>query len=70
MTPEVRSAMYDEVWLLFDSIVRSNHSIMNFIKSDYTFLNEKLAKIYGLEKTSPGQKCDVSRLRMLIVVGF
>ena len=54
MTPEVRSAMYDEVWLLFDSIVRSNHSIMDFINSDYTFLNEKLAKIYGLEKNITG----------------
>jgi hypothetical protein len=54
MTPEVRAAMYDEVWLLFDSIVRSNHSIMNFINSDYTFLNEKLAKIYGLEKNITG----------------
>jgi hypothetical protein len=46
--------MYDEVWLLFDSIVRSNHSIMNFINSDYTFLNANLAKIYGLEKNITG----------------
>lgn len=54
MTPDLRSAMYEEVWMLFDDIVRNNHSIMNFINSDYTFLNEKLAKIYGLEKNITG----------------
>src|SRR5690606_15874653 len=29
-------------------IVRNNSSILDFIKSDYTFLNERLARHYGI----------------------
>lgn len=54
MTGELRSAMYDEARLFFDSIVRENRSVVGFVDSDYTFLNETLAKIYGLEKTVTG----------------
>lgn len=54
MTSEMRSAMVDEVRLFFESIVRENRSIAEFIESDYTFLNENLATIYGLEKAVSG----------------
>lgn len=54
MTPELRSAMYDEVQLLFDTIIRENQDIITFINGDYTFVNENLAKIYGLEKNFTG----------------
>ncbi len=54
MTSEMRSAMYDEVRLFFQSIIRENVSIAQFIDSDYTFLNENLAAIYGLEKVVDG----------------
>jgi hypothetical protein len=54
MTPELRSAMYDEARLLFDSIVRENRSIITFVNADYTFLNRTLASIYGLEKKVTG----------------
>lgn len=54
MTPALRTAMYDEARLFFESIVRENRSVSNFIDSDYTFLNENLASIYGLEKTVTG----------------
>jgi hypothetical protein len=50
MTPELRTAMYDEARLFFDSIVRENRSVVGFVNSDYTFLNGTLARIYGLEK--------------------
>ncbi|MDA0204234.1 MAG: DUF1592 domain-containing protein [Acidobacteria bacterium] len=49
MTGEMRSAMYDEVRLLFESIVLENQSVARFIDSDYTYLNETLATIYGLD---------------------
>lgn len=49
MTAEMRSAMYDEVRLLFESVVRENRNVMELIDCDYTFLNEDLATIYGLE---------------------
>ena len=54
MTREMRSAMYDEARLFFDSIVRENRSVVSFLDSDYTFLNGTLAKIYGLEKSVTG----------------
>ncbi len=54
MTGQMRAAMYDEVRLFFESIVRENQSIARFIDSDYTFLNESLASIYGLGKTVTG----------------
>ncbi len=54
MTGQMRAAMYDEARLFFESIVRENESIAGFIDSDYTFLNESLASIYGLSKTVTG----------------
>ena len=54
MTGEMRSAMYDEARLFFESIVRENRSVVSFVDCDYTFLNGTLATIYGLEKTVTG----------------
>ena len=54
MTSEMRLAMYDEARLFFESIVRENRSVTSFIDCDYTFLNEPLAAIYGLEGTVTG----------------
>jgi hypothetical protein len=54
MTSEMRSAMYDEARLFFESIVRENQPVMSFVDCDYTFLNETLATIYGLEGTVTG----------------
>ncbi|HUR60000.1 MAG TPA: DUF1592 domain-containing protein [Opitutaceae bacterium] len=54
MTREMRSAMYDEARLFFESIVRDNRSVVSFVDSDYTFLNGTLAQVYGLEKTVTG----------------
>lgn len=56
MTSEMRTAMYDEVRLLFENIMRENRNVVELIDSDYTFLNENLATIYGLEKTITGPK--------------
>lgn len=54
MTAGMRAAMYDEARLFFDSIVRDNRSVLSFVDSDYTYLNETLAPLYGLEKTVTG----------------
>ena len=56
MTSEMRSAMYDEARLFFDSIVRENRSVVSFVDGDYTFLNGTLAPIYGLEATVTGSE--------------
>ncbi len=54
MTVAMRTAMYDEARLFFASIVRENRSVASFVDSDYTFLNETLASIYGLQQTVRG----------------
>jgi hypothetical protein len=44
----LRQAMRTEVELLFDSIVREDRSIVELLTADYTFVNERLAKHYGI----------------------
>jgi hypothetical protein len=56
MTSAMRSAMYDEALLFFDSIVRENRSVVSFVDCDYTFLNGTLATLYGLEKKITGSR--------------
>ena len=56
MTKEMRSAMYDEARLFFESLVRENRSVVNFVKSDFTYLNGTLASLYGMEKEVTGPK--------------
>jgi hypothetical protein len=56
MTPAMRSAMYDETRLFFDSIVRENRSVVSLVDSDYTFLNGTIATLYGLEKKVSGTR--------------
>lgn len=55
MTPPMRQAMYNEVRLFFESIVRENKSVLSFVDGDYTYLNESLASIYGIEKSVKGR---------------
>ena len=49
---ELRDAMQRETELFFSHIVRENRSVTELIDSDYTFLNEKLAKLYGIPDVS------------------
>ena len=63
MTPAMRAAMYDEARLFFDSIVRENRSIVEFVDSDYTFLNGTLAALYGMEKTVTGPEMRKVKLK-------
>ena len=44
----LRQAMRKEVELLFDNIVREDRSIVELLDADYTFVNERLAKHYGI----------------------
>jgi uncharacterized protein DUF1592/uncharacterized protein DUF1588/uncharacterized protein DUF1585 len=45
----LRRAMQKETELYFDNVVREDRSILDFIDSDYTFVNERLAKHYGID---------------------
>jgi hypothetical protein len=46
---ELRKSFRRETELLFDSIVKENRSVVDLLTADYTFLNERLAKHYGIE---------------------
>lgn len=51
----LRKAMYDEATMFFESVMRDDRSILEFLDSDYTFLNERLAKHYGIAGVSGAQ---------------
>ena len=46
----LRDAMLEEPIAFFDEVLRHNHSIMDFIHSDYAMVNERLAAHYRIPK--------------------
>jgi hypothetical protein len=44
----LRQSMKEETSLFFDSIVREDRSVMDLLNADYTFVNERLARHYGI----------------------
>jgi hypothetical protein len=48
-SPELRDAMRTETRLFFESALRENRPISEFIDGKYTFLNGRLARHYGIE---------------------
>jgi hypothetical protein len=44
----LRSAFQREVELFFESIVREDRSVLDLLTANYTFVNERLAKHYGI----------------------
>ncbi len=44
----LRSAFRQETQMLFDSIVREDRNVVDLLQADYTFLNERLARHYGI----------------------
>ena len=45
---ELRQGFVRETELLFESIVREDRSVIDLLDADYTFVNERLAKHYGM----------------------
>ena len=46
---ELRQAMRTEAELFFAAMLREDRSILDFLDADFAFLNERLAKHYGVE---------------------
>jgi hypothetical protein len=44
----LRRSMRRETELFFQNIVRQDRSVLEFLDADYTFLNERLARFYGI----------------------
>ncbi|GAB4455511.1 MAG: DUF1588 domain-containing protein [Armatimonadaceae bacterium] len=47
-TPSLRNAMFQETVLFTESILRRDASLLELVDADYTYLNEELAKHYGI----------------------
>jgi len=45
----LRQAFRRETELLFTSVVRENRSVLDLLDADYTFVNERLARHYGIK---------------------
>jgi hypothetical protein len=45
---ELRVGFQREAELLFDSIIREDRNVVDLLTADYTFLNERLARHYGI----------------------
>ena len=44
----LREAFRSETELFFKSVVREDRSALDLLRADYTFLNERLARHYGI----------------------
>ena len=51
----LREAFRREAELFFDSIVHEDRSVLDLLTADYTFVNERLAKHYGIPNVSGSQ---------------
>lgn len=60
LTDEIRTAMRRETEMLWEYIVRDDRSVLEILSSDYTFLNEELAKFYEIEGVQGSQMQRVS----------
>jgi hypothetical protein len=61
---KLRDAMAKETELFFEAIVKEDRSILDFLDADFTFVNERLARHYGL----PGVKGEEFRRVSLAAV--
>jgi len=48
----LRQAMLQETQMFLESVLREDRPILDLVSSDYTFLNERLAKHYGINDTN------------------
>jgi mono/diheme cytochrome c family protein len=44
----LRQSLRQETEMLFGSVLRENHSLLELLNADYTFVNERLAEHYGI----------------------
>ncbi len=51
----LKTAMVRETQSFFDRVLKNNLSVANFIHSDWTMLNERLARFYGIDGVKGGE---------------
>ena len=58
---ELRRSMRMETEKVFDYVIRDDRSVLELVDSDYTFLNERLASLYGITNVA-GQEMRLVKL--------
>ena len=53
---ELRRDMQTESEMLFDTVMKEDRSLLDFLDADFTFVNERLAMHYGIRKTVKGDR--------------
>ena len=61
--PELRKAIYEESILFFQDLFQSDRAVTTVLDADYTYLNETLAKHYGIPGVSGPQWRKVDGVR-------
>jgi hypothetical protein len=51
----LRADMLTETQLYFDAVVQEDRSVLDFLDSDFTFINQRLAQLYGIDGVSGDQ---------------
>lgn len=51
----LRDAFQRETELFFESIVREDHNVLDFLNADYTFVDDRLARFYGIPNVHGSQ---------------
>ncbi|MCB1231555.1 MAG: DUF1592 domain-containing protein [Verrucomicrobiae bacterium] len=54
-TAELRADMHRESQLFFENLIREDRPVREILMADYTFLNERLAKHYGIPGVTGGE---------------
>jgi hypothetical protein len=52
----LRQGFRTETEMLFESVLRENRSVLELLTADYTFVNEKLARHYGMSNVPLGEE--------------
>ncbi len=52
---DLEAAFKEEMALFVDSILRSDHSVVDLLTANYTFMNERLARHYGVDSVRGSQ---------------
>ena len=59
----LRAAMQRETELFIGSVFRENRSVLDLLRANYTFLNERLARHYGMPNVQAAATSAASRSR-------
>ena len=67
---ELRASMLRETEMFFDSILREDRSVLDLIDADYTFVDKRLAELYGIEGVEGTSSAGSSFRPTALAAGF